>query len=129
MRFCGIWMQCGRRLIRWHESIHGENKSLGDEFAADYERLYSLGHFVLIVPGKNYGKDELFLFETSAEALDFYDGDLSDFECFLGDERVPCGFEEISLYNDGSRVATRACAISTRVEVSHEPTDMKVHRT
>ena len=77
MRFEGIWIQRGQRLARWHESIHGENNSLGDQFAADYERLYTQGHLVLLVPGKNYGLDRLFFFETAAEALHFYDGDLS----------------------------------------------------
>jgi hypothetical protein len=129
MRFEGIWIQRGQSLVRWHESIHGENKSLGDEFVADYERLYTQGNVALLVPGKNYGLDELFFFETAADARHFYDGDLSDFECFIGDEHEPSGFEEVSLYNDGCRVATKSCAPLTRIEVSHEPIDMKVHRT
>lgn len=124
MRFGGIWIQRGQRLIRSQERSQAD-----DEFAADFERLYKLGHRVLLVPGKNYGKDELFVFETAADALDVYDGDLSDFECFLGNECVPCGFEDISLYRDGCRVASKSCAPSTTIEVSHEPTDMKVHRT
>jgi hypothetical protein len=128
MRFEGIWVQRGKRLLRWHESIHGENRSLADEFAAYYERLYGQGHFVLTVPGKNYGKDELFLFETAADALEFYDSDLSDFECFIGDEHEPCGFEEISCYNDGRRVATKLCAPSKLVCVSHKSTHTG-HRT
>jgi hypothetical protein len=81
------------------------------------------------VAGKNYGLDELFLFETSADALHFYDGDLSDFECFIGDEHEACGFDEVSLYDDGRRIATKVCAPLTGIEASHEPTDIKVHRT
>jgi hypothetical protein len=128
MRFEGIWIQRGQRLARWHESIHGEDKSLCDEFAADYERLYGQGHLVLLVPGKNYGLDELFVFETAADALCFYNGDLQSFECSIGDEQEPCGFEEVSCYVDGRRVATKAVAPSTRLEASHEPADTKPYR-
>src|ERR1700751_3581618 len=46
-----------------------------------------------------------------------------------GDEHEACGFEEISLYNNGHRIATKACAPSSRVLIRNEPTDMKVHRT
>lgn len=120
MRFEGIWIQRGQRLVRWHESIHGENRSLGDGFTMDYERLYTQGHFVLLVPGKDYDLDELFFFETASDALHFYDGDLGDFKCFIGDERGACGFQEVSLYNDGRRVTTRACAPTKRIEVNHE---------
>jgi len=127
MRFEGIWIQGGHGLVRWHESIHGENKSLGDEFAADYERLYTQGNVALLVPGKNYGLDRLFFFETADDAWHFYNGDLSDFECFIGDEHEACG-QEVSLYNDGRWVATKACAPSTRVAVSHESAQM-VQRT
>jgi hypothetical protein len=129
MRYGGIWIERGQRMVRWLECIHDKDKWLGDEFAADYERLYRQGHFVLLVAGKNYDLDELFFFATTAEARRFYDGDLSSFECFIGDEHEACGFEEVSLYNNGRRIATKACAPLTRIEVSHEPTDMKVHRT
>jgi hypothetical protein len=129
MRFEGIWIQRGQRLLRWHESIHGEDKSLGDEFAADYERLYKLGHRVLLVPGKNYGKDELFLFETATDARHFYDGDLSDFECFIGDEHEACGFQEVSLFDSGLRVATKACPPWPQIEVCHQPGETSGHRT
>lgn len=124
MRFGGIWIQRGQRLIRSQERSQAD-----DEFAADYQRLYRRGHFVLLVPGKNYSLDELFLFETAAEALHFYEGDLGDFECFIGDEHEACGFAEVSLYQGGQRVATRSCAPAKRSEVSHEPAEMKMHRT
>jgi hypothetical protein len=124
MRFGGIWIQRGQRLVRSQERSQAD-----DEFAADYERLCRLGHFVLLVPGKNYGLDELFFFESAADALHFYHGDLSDFECFIGDEHEACGFQEVSLYNDGRRVATKSCAPSTRIKVSHEPAEMTMHRT
>jgi hypothetical protein len=129
MRFEGIWIQRVQRLLRWHESIHGEDKSLGDEFAADYERLYMQRHLVLLVPGKNYGLERLFFFETGAEALHFYDGDLSDFECFIGDEHKACGFEEVSLYSGGCRIATKSCAPSIPIKVNIELADMKGNRT
>ena len=129
MQFEGIWLQGGHGLVRWHESIHGENKSLGDEFAADYERLYTQGNVALLVPGKNYGLDRLFFFETAADARHFYDGDLSDFECFVGDEREACGFEEVSLYSDGRRIATKACAPSPQIEMHHQPGEASGHRT
>jgi hypothetical protein len=124
MRFGGIWIQRGQRFVRSQERFQAD-----DEFAADYERLYSQGHFVLLVPGKNYGLDELFLFETTSDALHFYDGDLGSFECFIGDEHEPCGFQEVSLYRDGHLVAMKSCAPSTRIAVSHEPAEMKVRRT
>lgn len=124
MRFGGIWIQRGQRLIRSQERSQAD-----DEFAADYERLYRRGHFVLLVPEKNYSLDELFLFETAADAQHFYDGDLGDFECFIGDEHEACGFAEVALFNDGRRVATKSCAPSTRFKVSHEPAEMKMHRT
>jgi hypothetical protein len=129
MRFEGIWLQGGHGLVRWHESIHGEDKSLDDQFAADYERLYTQGHLVLLVPGKNYGLDRLVFSETAADALHFYDDDLGDFECFIGDEREACGFEEVSLYYDGARVATKSCAPSTQSEMSHESAHINAHRT
>jgi hypothetical protein len=129
MRFEGIWIQRGQRLIRWHESIHGENKTLGEEFAADYERLYTQGHLALLVPGKNFGLDRLFLFETTAEALHFYQGDLSDFECFVGDKHEACGFEEVSLYYSGRRIAMKVCAPSPQVEMNRKSVEMKGHRT
>jgi len=124
MKYGGIWIQRGQRLVRSQERFQ-----VDEEFAADYERLYTQGHFVLLVPGKNYGLDELFFFETAADALHFYDSDLREVECLIEDKLEPCGFQEMSLYIDGRRVATRACAPSTPPKVSHEPADMKVHRT
>ena len=104
---------------RWHESIHGENENLGHGFVANYERSYSQGHVVLLIPGKNYSKDELFFFETAADAQDFYNGDPRDFECFIGDQHEPCGFAEVSLYEGGRRIATKECAVASN---QNEPT-------
>jgi hypothetical protein len=127
MRFEGIWIQRGQRLVRWHESIHGEDKSLGDEFAADYERLYMQGHLVLLVPGKNYDLDRMFFFETAAEALSFYNSDLESFECSIGDEHEPCGFDDVSLYKDRHRIATKSCPPSIPARVSNEAAKMERH--
>ena len=129
MRYDGIWIQRDRNLVRWHKRIQGENKSQGDEFSADFERLYEQGHLVLLKPGKNYCLDELFLFETAAAALDFYDSDLQDFESFIGDEHEACGFQKVSLYIGGRRVATKSCAPSMESEVNHEPEETKVYRS
>ena len=124
MKYEGIWIQRGQRLVRSQERNQAD-----EEFADDYERLYGQGHIVLLVAGKNYGLDELFFFETAAEARHFYDGDLSSFECSIGDEHEACGFAEVSHYVDGLRITTKPVAPSARIEVSHEPADMKVHRT
>src|ERR1700733_6070834 len=78
-RYDGIWIQRGERLVRSHEGDHG---LIDEEFANDYERLYGQGHLVLLVPGKNHSLDELFFFETAADARQFYEGDLGEFECF-----------------------------------------------
>jgi hypothetical protein len=75
--------------------------------------------------GKGYRLDEVFFFETADEAQQFYQSDLSDFECFIGDEHEPCGFEEVSLYIDGRRVATKSCTPSTPPKVSHDRAEMK----
>jgi hypothetical protein len=120
MRYDGIWIKRGRHLVRWHESIQGKNKSVGDDFADDFERLYRQGHVVLLVPGKNCDLDELFLFETAAEALAFYSSDLDDFESFIGDEREPCGFREVSLFYGGRRIATKSCEPTERLETQHQ---------
>ena len=120
MRYDGIWIRRGQRLVRSHERSQTD-----DEFAADFEGLYRQGNLVLLIPGKNYCFDELFLFETAADALDFYNGDLRDFECFIGDEHEACGFGEVSLYVDGRRVNTKSVAPSPGLEVSNEPADAK----
>jgi hypothetical protein len=120
MRFEGIWIQRGKRIVRSQERFQVDG-----EFAADYERLYWQGHSVLLVPGKGYRLDEVFFFETADEAQQFYQSDLSDFECFIRDEHEPCGFEEVSLYIDGRRVATKSCTPSTPPKVSHDRAEMK----
>jgi hypothetical protein len=117
-RYDGIWIQRGERLVRSHEGDHG---LIDEEFANDYERLYGQGHLVLLVPGKNHSLDELFFFETAADARQFYEGDLGEFECFIGDELEPCGFQEISLYEGRLRVATKSCPPSAWVGSGCKP--------
>jgi hypothetical protein len=115
MRYGGIWIKRGHLLVRSHERNQAD-----DDFAADFERLYKQGHLVSLIPGKSHGLDELLMFETAEDALNFYNSDLRDFECFIGDDHEPCGFEEVSLYVDGRRVATKSCAPTKWIEVNHE---------
>jgi hypothetical protein len=103
----------------WLERRQAATMDLNEQFELTFIRLYAQGHFVVLVAGKNYCFDELFLFETAAEATDCYDSGFVMWESYIGDDEG-CGFQEVSLYRGGHMVATKSCAPTKRNEVQHE---------
>ena len=67
---------------------------------AQGSRLHAQGHFVVLVAGKNFLSDELFLFEAATDAQEFYDRGFMKWESFIGDDDEGCGFLLVSLYRD-----------------------------
>ena len=66
-----IWIQRSEHPRGWLERRESERNNLGDEFMSHFNRLHAQGHFVVLVAGKNFLSDELFLFEAGADAQDF----------------------------------------------------------
>ena len=60
--------------------------------------------------------DELFLFEDAPSATAFYESGFLEWESFLGGEDEGCGFQEVSLYRSGTRIASKSCAPSLRTK-------------
>src|SRR5665213_1142535 len=105
-----IWVQSSEHPGGWLERRTAEKRDLGNEFEGHFNRLYAQGHYVVLVAGKNYCFDELFLFETGADAQHFYSKGFANWESFIGDDDEGCGFQKISLFRGGSRVATKSCS-------------------
>ena len=121
MSYDRIWVQSSEQLGGWLERRTAEAKNLGHEFDRHFNRLYAQGHYVVLVAGKNYCFDELFLFEIDTDAQEFYGRGSDDWESYIGDDDEGCGFQEVSLYQGGRRVATKSCEPTKRVRgVQHE---------
>lgn len=89
-------------------------------FFAKNSRLYEKGNFVVLVHGKNFIFDELFLFEGPPEARAFYEEGYRQWESFADDSDESCGFQEVSLYKDGRQIATKDSAPTHLSETCHE---------
>lgn len=103
----------------WLERGQADSLNLSEEFAIAFNRLYTQGHFVVLEAGTNYVFDELFLFESGADAQKFYEADFKEWESFIGNNDEGCGFQGVSLYSDGLMLATKSHAPSKRIEVAH----------
>ena len=104
----------------WLERWEAEKKNLSDDFYANFNRLHTQGHFVVLSAGKNCLFDEMFLFEAGVDAQEFYQRGYRKWEKFPIDEEEGFGFQEVTLYQDGRLVATKSCPPSMRLEVEHE---------
>ena len=120
MSYDRIWIASTEHPGGWLERRQAERLNLGDEFETSRKRLYAQGDFVVLIAGTNFLFDELFLFEQARDARDFYDNGFMKFESFIGDDDLGCGFEEISLYQAGKRVATKSCPPTKRIEAKNE---------
>ena len=88
--------------------------NLSEHFELTYNRLHALGNFVVLSAGKNFLFDELFLFEGASDAAAFYDSGFMKWESFPEQDDEGCGFQEVSLYRGGRRVATKSCEPTKR---------------
>jgi hypothetical protein len=118
MRFDRVWVQCSGNREQLHERRAAEKEGLSEEFDAHYERLYRQGNFVVLSAGKNFAFDELFLFQTSADAEDFYNTGFMKFESFIGDDDEGFGFDQISLSQGGRLVHTKSTAPTARIALN-----------
>src|SRR5436305_335815 len=123
MSYDRIWIHTDRHPNGWLERRHAATTNLSEQFALTCSRLYGQGHYVVLVAGNNHCDDALFLFETEAEAKEFYDSGFVKFESFIGSDDEGCGFQEVSLYGAGHMVATKSYASTRRTEVQHESLD------
>ena len=119
MSYDRIWIEDCKHQGEWQERSNAERDGLLEEFITQFDRLYSQGHYVVLVAGANFCFDELFLFEASANAQDFYDSEFLAWESFPEADDEGCGFQEVSLYVSGLRVATKWWAPTRRTEVNH----------
>jgi len=120
MSYNSIWIQNNHSSTGWIDRRQASKMNKSNEFQLTYNRLYTAGNYVVLVSGTNYCFDELFLLETAPLAQHFNDTDFRSWESFQDEDDEGCGFEEVSLYAGGSRIATKSCAPSKRIEVSHE---------
>ena len=117
MSYDRIWIEYSERQGGWFERSEAERKNFGDKFKGHFDRLYAQGHFVVLVAGGNCCFDELFVFQAEADALKFYEDGYRKWEMSRGDENY--GFQEVSLYLCGRRIASKSCAPSERIEANH----------
>jgi hypothetical protein len=103
----------------WRERSQAEENNVGEEFDAFCDALYTQGTYVVLVAGKNYCFDELFLFADVAEAWEFYDHGFQAWESFPEGDNEGYGFQEVSLYERGRRIATKSCEPTTRTVDDH----------
>jgi hypothetical protein len=120
MSYDRIWIERKEYPGGWLERGEAEKKNLNEEFYTNYSRLHAQGHAVVLLAGKNHLFDELFLFESLSGAYQFYEHDFQKWESFLGDDDEGCGFQEVSLYQDGHLVATKSSAPTKRLETQHQ---------
>ena len=117
MSYDKTWIQHIGQPGAWLERRQAENINLSSEFETICNRLYTEGNFVVLSAGKNFMRDELFLFETATDAQEFFDRGFRDWESFVDDADEGSGFWEISLYQGGQRVATKSCEPTERTGV------------
>jgi hypothetical protein len=115
-----IWTRNPKEPTEFLERSQAEKRQLGDEFKANFNRLYSQGTYVVLVAGKNHCFNELFLFEHIADARDFYDRGFQQWESFIGDAEEGCGFEQIALYQGGHLTDSKSSAPSKRSNAGDE---------
>ena len=115
MSYDRTWIESSEEPKGWLERREAEQTSRGREFDVRADRLHRQGHFVVLAAGANFAFDELFLFEDSARAMAFYESGFSLWECVSGDGNS-LGFQEVSLYEDGWRIASKTCEPSRRDE-------------
>ena len=104
----------------WLERRQAEELDLIEEFEITCCSLYTHGHHVVLVAGNNHGFEELFLFDNGTEAQEFFDQGFLDWDSFPDGAGEGCGFQEVSLFQCGYRIATKSSQPTRRAEVSHE---------
>ncbi|MGB8028375.1 MAG: hypothetical protein WCF30_01815 [Terracidiphilus sp.] len=119
MSYDRIWIESTehrRGLLERHEAA---KKNRGDEFYANFDRLYAQGDFVVLSAGKNCIFEEIVLFEDGISAQEFYERGFQKWERFPDDdEEEGFGFQEVSLYQAGCMVASKSCAPSAPTELN-----------
>lgn len=120
MGYDRIWIESNEHPNGLLERTEAEEKNVSDGFEINFNRLYAQGHRVVLVAGKNHCFEELFLFENSSDAREFYEYGFQKWESFIGDDEEGCGFEQVALYRDGHLVATKSCEPSMRLEMRHQ---------
>jgi len=103
----------------WLERSEFERLNVGEGFDAICNGLYTEGAHVLLVAGKNYCFDELFLFKDVAQAREFYNHGFQAWESFPEGDNEGYGFQEVSLYECGRRIATKSCEPTTLTGDDH----------
>jgi len=115
-----IWIETedGSGLI---ERSEAERAGHFEQFSDDLIRLYDSGYVVVLVAGKNFRFDELFLFRTAGLARDLHHHGYRSWESFIGDSREECGFQEVTLYEQGRNVKTKSAPSTELKEAPQYP--------
>ena len=119
MSYDRIWIESTEHPRGLLERREAAKRNQSDYFYTNFNRLNSQGHFVVLSAGKNFLFDEKFMFESGADAQNFFDTGFMKFESFIGDGDEGCGFQEVSLYRNGHLTATKSCAPTKRIEVNN----------
>jgi hypothetical protein len=72
MSYDRIWIESKEHPQGLLERTEAEKKNLSDDSENNFNRLYAQGHRVVLVAGSNDCFDELFLFENTSGAHQFY---------------------------------------------------------
>lgn len=114
------WIVFTERTKRFLERREAEQSNLSDVFYANFNRLNAQGDVVVLSAGKSCMFDEKVLFETGADAQNFFDSGFMRFEPFIIGGGEGTGFQEVSLYRGGKLVATKSSAPTKRSEAKNE---------
>jgi hypothetical protein len=120
MSYDRIWIERRDHPGGWLERSQAEKLGVNKEFDMTFNRLHQQGNFIVLGADKNFLFVELFMFETGADAQDFYDSGFMKWESFLEGEEEGCGFQEVSIYRDGHLVVSKSWAPTKPIEVNHE---------
>jgi hypothetical protein len=77
-----------------------------DDLFEEADRLRKQGHLVTLSAGQNGAIEELFLFAIFDDARWFFSGEFLAYEYLIDDQ--PCGFQEVSLFENGKLVETKS---------------------
>jgi hypothetical protein len=77
-----------------------------EAFEIKIQELYERGNFVTLSAGRNFAFDEIFLFDRAEDAAEFFADGYQGYESVIDGSR--CGFQEVTLYESGRKVASKS---------------------
>ena len=90
----------------WRERDQTQHDFSLAEFQLEFDRLYKKGNFVVLVHGAEYISDELFVFVKLNDAIEVFESKYRA-SAYQREDGSFVGFEEVSLYLNGHRQATK----------------------